>query len=298
MRKLFFTFILLGLAGTALQANTVDAKASYLWSSDINQASASFLVKPTVLSEVGLAARYVKDGNDYSFGRFKDPIYSVYLPMRLDFELLSLELTPFYYFENDSADNPSYQKSSAFGATFALSMMMENDQVNDVYSHARVGVSYAKQDGTLFKNNQAENTSYAQAAYFLHLTKTMYQAYRLDAMGAVFQYPDGITGVTALRGVMNQQDLAALQTLDVTRELRKYSLGGRFTRTWADTPAALYLGYSFTENYTADPDHSFLLGNSFLVTKNVYLDMAYNHLETTGRKNKRDVFYVSASFAF
>lgn len=299
MRKLFFTIFALGLLAPALQADTVDAKVSYLWSNRINQGIASFTVKPSMLTEIGVAGRYVKDRNDYAYGRFKDPIYSVYLPMRLELELLDVELTPFYYFENDSAENASYQKASGYGATFALTVLMEDDQVNDIYTHARVGAAYAKQDGTLFKNNAAgENTSYAQAAYFLHLRQSLFQAYRFDVMGAAFQYPDGIKDVNAFRGVMNQQDLVSLQTLDVTRDLRKYSVGGRFTRTWQDKPSALYFGYSFTENYTADPDHSFLLGNSFLIVKNVYVDMAYNHLETSGHKNKRDVFYVSANFSF
>lgn len=298
MRKLLLLLTAVFFAANAAQAKTVDARASYLWSSSKNQATASLLVAPTYNTQVGIAARYVKDMQNYSFGRLKDPIYSVYVPMLLQFELLDLELTPFYYFKHN-AENPDYQDAYAYGVTVALTMLMENDQVNDIYTRARVGASYARQQGTLFTKEAApENTDYDQVAYFLQLSHSMFQAYRLEAMGAAFQYPDGITGVTAWRGVMNQQDLVALQTLDITRDLRKYALGGRFVRTWAESGSALYVGYSFTENYTADPDHSFIIGNSFPLVKNVFLDLAYNHIETTSHKNKRDIFYVGLGTNF
>lgn len=298
MRKLLLLLTAVFFAANAAQAKTVDARASYLWSSSKNQATASLLVAPTYNTQVGIAARYVKDMQKYSFGRLKDPIYSVYVPMLLQFELLDLELTPFYYFKHN-AENPAYQDAYAYGVTAALTMLMENDQVNDIYTRARLGASYARQQGTLFTKEAApENTDYDQVAYFLQLNHSMFQAYRLEAMGAAFQYPDGITGVTAWRGVMNQQDLVALQTLDITRDLRKYALGGRFVRTWAESGSALYVGYSFTENYTADPDHSFIIGNSFPLVKNVFLDLAYNHIETTRHKNKRDIFYVGLGTNF
>lgn len=298
MRKLLLLLTAVFFAANAAQAKTVDARASYLWSSSKNQATASLLVAPTYNTQVGIAARYVKDMQNYSFGRLKDPIYSVYVPMLLQFELLDLELTPFYYFKHN-AENPDYQDAYAYGVTAALTMLMENDQVNDIYTRARLGASYARQQGTLFTKEAApENTDYDQVAYFLQLSHSMFQAYRLEAMGAAFQYPDGITGITAWRGVMNQQDLVALQTLDITRDLRKYALGGRFVRTWAESGSALYVGYSFTENYTADPDHSFIIGNSFPLVKNVFLDLAYNHIETTSHKNKRDIFYVGLGTNF
>ena len=234
---------------------------------------------------------------DYSFGRLKDPIFSVYLPMLFQFELMDFEFTPFYYFKHNS-QNPAYQDAYAYGATAALTVLMENDQVNDIYTRARLGASYARQQGTLFTKNAApENTDYDQVAYFLQLSHSMFQAYRLEATGAAFQYPDGITDVTAWRGVLNQQDLVALQTLDITRDLRKYALGGRFVRMWAESGSSLYVGYSFTENYTADPDHSFIIGNSFPLVRNVFLDIAYNHIETTSHKNKRDIFYVGLGAA-
>lgn len=298
MRKLFFILTLSALAASSLQAKTLDVKASFLWSSDLNQASASLLASPFYFTKIGLGARYVKDMNQYAFGRLKDPIYSLTLPMLFQLEMMDVELTPFYYFKHEST-NPDYQDASAYGATAALTLLMQNDQVNDIYTRARVGASYARQEGTLFQKASApENTSYDQLAYFLKISHSMYRVYRMEVTGAAFQYPDGIKNVQAFRGIMNQQDLASLETLDVTRDLRKYAVGGRFSRIWPETGSTLYLGYSFTENYTADPDHSLLVGNSFFITKNVYFDAAYNHIETTGHDNKRDIFSLSANFAF
>ena len=100
-------------------------------------------------------------------------------------------------------------------------------------------------------------------------------------------------------GILDQRDLAESPSLDLSHELGKYNLGVRLTRMWTEErPATLYVGYRFGEFYSAEPEHSFLLGNTFVVTSNVTADLAYNHLRTIHNHNKRDIFYARVHFLF
>ena len=81
-------------------------------------------------------------------------------------------------------------------------------------------------------------------------------------------------------------------------ELPKYTVGGRLTRMWVDRLATIYLSYRFGEFYTADPEHSFVVGNSFVLAERLMVDLAYNHLRTVHNDNKRDIFYAQLKFTF
>ena len=226
---------------------------------------------------------------------FKDPIYAIKMPLAFESDLFSINLKPFYYFENKS-DSKKY---NAFGISGRLVMMLEDDSLNELYSHAFIGAAFARQQGTLsFDNGRVSDQYYSQAAYTLGLHKNFYRAFSFEAIGTAFQYPDGITGVSGMRGILDQQDLVSLQSLDIVHELPKYTLAGRMTRLWADSHATLYASYRFGEFYTADPEHSIILGNTFTMTQWALCDLAYNHIRTVHNKNKRDIFYVQLRFVF
>lgn len=283
-------------------AHTADASAAYTFSSDFNQADASLqaALLPGVFA--GIQARYVEDKRSDRpyYGGFDDPIYSVRMPFIFDFDMVNLHLTPFYYFSNKS-DDSRFQDASAFGANMLLSMRLEDNSLDDLYTQAYIGASYARQKGTLFKSTLPggeKNQYYSQAAYTLGLRKSMYQAFIFDAEASVFQYPDGITDVNAFRGILDQKDLAFTQTFDVVRDLPKYTVGARMTRIWPETHATLYFGYRYASFHTADAEHSALVGNTFRVSKTIAADFAYNHLRDVHGKNKRDVFYFTLGIAF
>lgn len=302
MKKSFLLFVAVVFSAAALQARTVDLNTTYVGSSDFIQAKASATAALAVNAFVGLEARYVDDKLDNRpyYGGFKDPIYSVRLPIRLDLELVTVRVTPFYYFTNDS-DNKDFQDASAYGVNALFSMNMQHDEVDDLYTQAYIGVSYGRQKGTLFKDsleNGYDNQYYSEMAYTLGLRKNFYQAFVFDVAGSVFQYPDGITGVNAFRGVMDQQDLAFTQSFDIIRDLPKYTVGTRLTRVWMEEMATLYAGYRYGEFYTAKPEHSILVGNTFVIAKAIKVDLAYNHLMTVHSKNKRDILYVSVGMSF
>lgn len=300
--KKFILFLGLFVFVPAVQARTVDVSAVYVGSSQFDQVRAGAVIAPTLNLLAGVEAKMLHDRTvkDPLTGEraFKDPIYSVNVPIRFDFDLLKINLTPFYYFENNS-ENPAFQDASAFGINAQLVMTLQDDEVNDLYTHALIGVSYARQDGTVFYDNGSfDNTAYSQMAYTLELHKNFFRMFGFQAGATVFQYPDGITGVAGLRSIMDQQELAFTQTFDIVHDLGKYTVGARITRMWPDNSATLYLGYRFAEYYTADPEHSFIVGNSFAATRSVSADIAYNHVRTVHNDNKRDIFYARLVFAF
>lgn len=296
MKKLLF-ILLSFFAVTAAGARTVDTTAAYTWASHFDQAEAGATVALSLNALAGVEAKYVKDKHAEPEG-FKNPVYSVYLPVHLDFDLLQISLRPFYYFNNKSENNP-YQDASAFGLRTLFVMNLQDDTVNDLYTNAFVGASFARQKGTVFfDEGDAADQYYSQAAYTLGFYKDFFRTFGFQASATAFQYPDGITGVSGLRSVLNQTDLADAQTLDVVRELGKYTLNARLTRMWPDQGSTLYLGYAFNEFHTADPQHSFMVGNSFILAQRLSVDMAYNHVRTVHNQNKRDIFYVRIGMSF
>lgn len=287
---LFFAFCIFSSA--ALQARTVDVSAAYIGASHFDQVRAGLTMAPTLNLLAGVEAKMINER------AFEDPIYTVNVPIRLDFDLMKIELTPFYYFKNKS-DNPQYQDASAYGINGRMIMTLQDDEVNDLYTHAAIGVSYARQDGTVFYDDDSfANEGFSQMAYTLELHKNFFRMFGFQAAASVFQYPDGITGVRGLRSIMDQQELAFTQTFDVVHDLAKYTVGARITRMWPENNATLYLAYRYGEYYTADPEHSFIVGNSFAATRSISADIAYNHVRTIHNDNKRDIFYARLVFSF
>lgn len=292
MKKFILSFALFLCSAAVLQARTVDVSAAYIGASHFDQVRVGAIMAPTLNLLTGVEAKMINER------AFEDPIYSVNVPVRLDFDLLKINIAPFYYFKNKS-DNSLYQDASAVGVSTQLVMTLQDDEVNDLYTHALIGISYARQEGTVFyEGGDFSNTAYSQMAYTLELHKNFFRTFGFQAGASVFQYPDGITGVTGLRSIMDQQELAFTQTFDVVHDLTKYTMGARVTRMWPDNNATLYLGYRFAEYYTADPEHSFIVGNSFAATRSISADIAYNHIRTVHNDNKRDILYARLVFSF
>ena len=289
MKKFLLLLVMLGMCSLMVSAGSVTGAAEYAGSNAFNQVKARVLWQPSLNFTAGVEGKWAKED------AFKDPIYEVKLPLALETDLLSLHVTPFYYFKNKSDD----KEYNAFGVSGKLIVALEDDSLNELYSHAFLGAAFARQQGTLWKEGEAASDQYySQAAYTLGLHKNFFRAFSFEAIGTAFQYPDGITGVQAWRGILDQQDLVFLQSYDIVHELPKYTVGGRLTRMWVDRMATIYLSYRFGEFYTADPEHSFVVGNSFVLAERLMVDLAYNHLRTVHNDNKRDIFYVQLKFTF
>ena len=298
MRKYFILFAGL-FAALGAQASTVDVAASYIYSSDYNQARAGASIPLGTNMRIGAEGKYVADKLSVENGGLKNPVYSLYLPLQLNLESAQLALTPFYYFKNKS-DLPLFQDASAYGISAQVTMNLVKDEVEELYTQAYLEAAYARQKGTVQedKTDAWDNQYYDQAAFTLGLRQNFYNAFSFQAGATVYQYPDGISHVKNFRGILDQKDLGFAQSYDVSRALGKYVASARITRMWQENHSSLYAGYHYAEFYTADPQHSILVGNTFYLLRQVYVDMAYNHLQTSHSKNKRDVFFINLNIAF
>ena len=290
MRKTIL-FIALFFAALGARAYNVDVTTSYIYSSEQNQAVVGALLPLGVNTVLGVQGKYVED-KEPSF--LKNNTYSLYLPMQFDLDLVKLNLTPFYYFKNEFA-SATQKDPYAYGLNAQLVMNLQQDEVEELYTQAYLGFSYARQNGALVN---LEQTNYTQMAYTLGIRQNFFSAFTFHVAGTAFHYPDGISDVNSFYGVLNQNDLAYAQSYDVNRDLGKYTLSARFTRIWAQEQSTFYLGYHFAEFYTATAQHSFLLGNSFRVGQHAKIDAAYNHLRNTDNKDKRDIFFINLNIAF
>lgn len=303
MKKNLLFLLVLFSAVIGLHAETLDIQTVYVHSADVESAKAGAGFTVTDRFKVGVEGKYTHDkakkydGLNLNPHYFADPIYSLYVPMQMDLDLVKINITPFYYFKND-ADGSPYQDNKAYGVNTQFMMDLNSDEVNELYTQAYIGVSYAKQKGTLFKDGMVGDKNYDQLAYTLGIRQNFFQTFTFHVAGTAFHYPNGIDGVTAFRGIMDQQDLAFTQTFEVGRQLGKYALSGRLTRIWADNGSTMYAAYRYGEFYTSDPEHSFLVGNSFKIARLGQFDVAYNHVQTTSSKNKRDILYFNLGIYF
>lgn len=291
MKKLILFILCCFCSATAFAAGWQNA-VDFRLAKHFTQYAASIEKDLSLNFSAGLKAKYSDED------AFKKPIVAVYIPLQLNYELFQINITPFYYLKNKSHEE-GYQDSSAFGVATRLVLTLQDDTVSDMYTHAYVGASYAKQKGTLFTSDKpASNQDYQQFAYTLGLHQNFFRAFSFETAASLFQYPDGIKNVTGFRGVMDQQDLAFTQSYDITHDLMKYAVSARLTRLWPERQASLYLGYRFGEFYAAEDEHSFLIGNTFACTQAVKANLGYNHVRTVHNHNKRDILFVQLVAAF
>lgn len=291
MKKLTLLFVL-SISALTLQARTVNVTASYAGGAHLDKEHLSATMALTLNTLVGVSAAAVNPRN------VKNTIYSLAVPVVLDLDIISFTLRPFYYFKNKS-DNPLFQDASAYGLNAQMRMTLTDDRVENNYMYAVLGASFGRQKGTaFFQDATFENRYYSQAAYTFGISQVLYDAFGFELDGALFQYPDGVSDVAAFRGVLDQQDLARLLTLDFVSALPKYSIGARATRIWAQSGSTFYVSYRYGEFHTARAEHSVMLGNTFPIGEIISVDIAYNHVRDVDNKNRRDIGAVRLDISF
>lgn len=295
-------FVSLFVAG-ALQAATVDTQFQYIHSSDFQQGKAAAAFQLGTDVKLGVEGRYIQQDKAIAEASFLNKsVYSVAVPVQFDLDLVKVNLTPFYYFKNKATaagKDLNLDDTSAYGINTQFVMNLQTNEVEDLYTQAYFGISYANQKGTLSKSTEADsNQNFSEMAYTLGVRQNFFQAFTFHVAGTFYQYPDGIKDVTGFRGIMDQNDLAFTQSFDYNKQLGKYAISGRITRVWTETGSTLYGAYRYGEFYTAQPEHSYIVGNSFRIAETAKMDIAYNHLQTTSGHNKRDILFVNLGIFF
>lgn len=290
--KKFILGLIVVFSGLQGFASSWETWAAYRGSSKFYQVAAAIEKNLSLSFSAGLEARFTDEK------ALKDPIYSIYVPLQWEGELVKAYVTPFYYFKNKSYQS-DLQDASAWGVNGRLIMTLQEDSVEELYTHAYIGASFARQTGTLFlEDGTSSNQSYNQLAYTLGVHKNFFRSFSFEVAGNAYHYPSGITGVEGFSGVMDQQDLAASQSFDFSHELGKYNVNARLTRIWLERQASLYLGYRFAEFYSTEPEHSFVFGNTFSVVQAIRADVGYNHIQSIHNRHKRDILYARFVWSF
>jgi len=219
---------------------------------------------------------------------FDDGNFFFALPVVMSYDPVQIVLRPF--------GMPQTNYSYAYGGNVDILVNLEQDTVGDKYSRARLSAGYVNQRAVLARAGGIDREDYGQLVYSLGLRKNFYNSFVFGANAEIFEYVDGIKDVRGIRGIFNQNDFADLNSYDVVYDLPKYSVGAVFNRIMAKG-ANIYLSYSYTEFYTADHEHSVILGNDFPVSKAVKADLGYNHI-IFGNNSKKDIFKIALKVVF
>ncbi|ACC97739.1 hypothetical protein Emin_0175 [Elusimicrobium minutum Pei191] len=281
MRK-FILLILCVLAAAQLQAAKISN--SFYFNSDFIKNDLSFAAPVTDRLSIGV------DGSYLNHDIHNDDIYTFYIPASLSTDLMRIVFRPFF--------TPKTNELYSYGAMGHLLLTLNNNDNANLYTQALLSISYANQKADIEKNNVIERDNYGQVAYSLGLRQNFYNAFLFGVTANLFQYVNGISNVTAIRSVMDQNSLVDLKTFDIIYDLPKYSIGAMFNRMFLDRNANVYVNYNFIEYYTADSDHSITVGNDFPIAKGWKADIAYNHIRATNHGSKRDIFRVGLSVLF
>ncbi|WP_424245164.1 hypothetical protein Dip510_000238 [Elusimicrobium posterum] len=245
----------------------------------------TFTVHAPVTNHFSAGAEVSYTDHDY----FDDKIYTFALPVSHTSTYMQTVLKPFYTHKADDL--------YAFGIKAHMLMNMSIDEGETVFMQAYISAAFANQKADLaYKDGTDTRENFKQLVYTLGVRRNFYNAFYFNMSGNIFQYPDGISHIGAVRSVLDQQELANMQTYDVIFNLPKYSLGASFSRKF-ESSAVIYLSYNFTEYYTARGDHSIIIGNEFPIYKNISGDLAYNHIISVNNK-KRDIYKAGFTVRF
>jgi len=280
MRKIVILIIICAALAPALKAGKITNEVFL----------SSQFIKDDILLTTPVAGR-LSGGVEASFVKhdiFDDPNFFAALPMIMDYDLFKLQLKPF--------GMPQTNDLYAYGASFDMLLYMEKNDITDKFTQSRVSINYVNQKADIYGPAGVRRDDCGEINYGLSLQRNFYNAFVFGANAGIYQYLNGIKDVRAVRSIFNQNDFSNLNNYDAVYDLPKYTAGAVFNRM-LEHGANIYLSYSYTEFYTADYEHSIILGNDFPLARAVKADLGYNHI-ITGGGDKKDIFKIALNIEF
>ena len=266
----------------AQSAHAAKINNSFFINSKFIKNDFSFLSRAAGRLSAGAEASYVKHDD------FDDGNFLIAAPLVMSYDAVQVVLRPFVM--------PQTNDLSAYGGTFNLLLNMEQNDIDDKFTQAHLTVGYVNQKADVARGAGIEREDYGELAYGLALRKNFFNSFVFGVNTNIYQYLNGVADVRGIRSVFNQNDFSNLNSYDVVYSLPKYSLGAVFNRM-LDKGADIYLMYSYTEFYTADHEHSMIIGNDFPLSRAVKADLGYNHI-ITGNGDKKDIFKIAVNVIF
>ncbi|MBT3393354.1 MAG: hypothetical protein HN833_00245 [Elusimicrobiaceae bacterium] len=285
MRKLLLTILFLGAVFS--NAYAVYYKADYTASSSTNQARAGIYTgNPDILifgAEYGYY--YIQSENTAP-----KKAHSGYLPFFFNTSYGVLKVIPFYYHE------PKIKKDG-FGATLGFESFIKENSDGYVKGFLDVSGTTSKDITVNLKDGSSENKDFNQLAYTLGVKTNYYDSFYVDVDINIFQYLSGVSKVSTHNLFIDQKDLAPLKTVAPIVNLPEYSAGLQFAKMFEDNKNKLILSYGLLKFHDAKTTHSFIIGNSLKIQRDVYFDIYYNYL-TKSLYNTRNYLKFSLKRTF
>lgn len=284
MRKIFltFVFIITGISAFALEVAEGFTYNNSFWQNTIS-ATQSLNYLMTIGFDFDLTEHDDVDNHIYTFS----------LPFAIRAEDFGLIFTPFIMPDNANG-------ASAKGAKLSWTFGVKYDEVEQTSSHAFLSVGFADQNAYLQKKGQLpEKKNFYQLAYEGGLVLDYFNVYIFEISGNIFQYPSGISSVETFGGILDQQNIASLETFDYIYALPRGSAGLKIGWNSQESRSKNMLSYRFIEFYEKEISayHSVKFQTTMMLNHRLSLILGYNHIFISSQKDK-DIVKGVMSFKF
>ncbi len=284
MRKLFLTFV---LCLFSFSAGAFEISEGFTYSKDFWQNSVGISQELNYMFNVGLNFD-ITEHDDIS-----NHIYTFSLPLMFRTERLGIYLRPFIVPDNAN-------DASAYGAKASLTLNIKQDEVDNSSSSLFLAVGFANQNAYVTKSDlSTKKEDFKQLSYEGGLLFDYFNIYFFEISGNVFDYVSGISDVENVAGVLDQQNIASLDTLNYVLNLPKSSVGAKIKWNSEASQSLSTISYRYIEFKEHDicAQHSVMFSTFIMLKYNLYVNLAYNHIFVQSQKDK-DIFKGAISLKF
>ena len=170
----------------------------------------------------------------------------------LDFSLLSLTLEPFLY--------PDSNHANAYGGSVKLEGLLRSDDISGIYAGGYLKAAFANQKANIARGAAPQNKeNFKQWAFEGGLNFNFANLYNFNFSGNIFTYPDRVKDITFFGGIMNQNELADLGTIDYVLNFPQFSAGGSIVWISSENNTKTSLGYKYINYENNLVAHSVML---------------------------------------
>ena len=284
MRKFFLTLVLCLLSFPSFAFEIMEG---YTYSKDFWQNTVGVSHDLNYMLNIGLNFDITEhDDIDHH-------IYDLSLPVMFRAERFGFYFKPFIV--PDNANN-----ASAYGAKAILTLNIKRDEIDNSSYNLFLSVGYANQNAYVTKSGLgSQKEDFKQLTYEGGLAFDYFNIYFFEFSGNFFDYISGISDVENVAGVLDQQNIASLDTLNYVLNLPKDSIGAKIKWNSQASQSLNTISYRYIEFKERDcrPQHSLMLSSLIRLSEKFYIDLAYNHIFIDSQKDK-DIFRGALSFKF
>ena len=221
----------------------------------------------------------------------EDKIYAFRTPFIFQFPFIDFVIEPFFY---PNTNNDAW----AYGGSISIKGLLRDNTIANTSSLGNLKAALANQKANIIRKATPINKEdFRQFAFEGGLNFNFSDLFIFDLSGNIFTYPDNVKDVITFNGIMNQQEIANLGTIDYVLSLPSFSVGGGITWLSMENNAKSSISYryiGFEEDLTT---HSVMVNTMIPLNETLIITLIYNHLFETHKTN-RDLFGVGINYLF